>query len=225
MLVHISIYIFSLVTFFLLLAIEYFAKTRHNRILHDKISVKQEAAFINYKLLAGILITGIVNVYWLLTTGNGHLLGFPVNKGVWIIVLVSIAALFTGYASAKKIFPSQFTSEYVPSTFFIVTYVLFRTLFLIGYEFFFRGVVLFSMLIDAGEKAAIALNVLLYMLLHSFSNRKELIGTIPFGILLCAVTLFYQSVWPAIIIHVCLALSHETRILISYKSPLKMSAV
>lgn len=219
------IYIISLVAFLLLLAIEYYAKTRHNRILHDKISAKQEAAFINYKFLAGILITVIVNVYWLLTTGNSHLLGFPVNKGIWVIILASTAAFFTGYASAKKIFPAQFTSEHVPSTFFIVTYVLFRTLFLISYEFFFRGVVLFSMLIDAGEKAAIVLNVLLYMLLHSFSNRKELIGTIPFGILLCAVTLFYQSVWPAIILHVCLALSHEIRILISYKSPLKMSAV
>lgn len=214
-------YLICFVAFILLLMAEFYAKARKSRTLYDILSSSHEISILNHKLICGIIITGSAAVYWFLSTGNINFLAFKVNDWALLFILASTAAMFIGYASAKKIFPANSSSAHVPSLYFTATYLLLRALFLIAYEIFFRGVLLFSILIEVGEMNAIAVNVLLYMLLHSFSNRKELIGTIPFGLLLCVMTLLYQSIWPAVIIHLCLALGHEITLLNNHRSSIK----
>jgi membrane protease YdiL (CAAX protease family) len=101
------------------------------------------------------------------------------------------------------------------------TYFFVRALFLIVYEFFFRGVLLQALLGVVNMEWAIAINIILYAIAHAFSNKKELIGSIPFGLLLCLVTIKLQSVWPAIIIHLALSFSYETRISYLYSRLIK----
>jgi membrane protease YdiL (CAAX protease family) len=83
------------------------------------------------------------------------------------------------------------------------------------YEFFFRGMMLFVMMEDFGTEAAVIINILLYVLIHWF-NKAERVGSVPMGLILCWVTIHYHSVWPAVYIHVALALSHEFTLFFRY---------
>ena len=92
-------------------------------------------------------------------------------------------------------------------------HIVLRSLFLICYEWFFRGCLLFCCISIFGTTAAIIINLVLYMFIHSFNGKKEMIGSIPFGLILCVFTVWYQSVWPAIFLHLLLSLSYESFLL------------
>ncbi|MFN2440458.1 MAG: CPBP family intramembrane glutamic endopeptidase, partial [Chitinophagaceae bacterium] len=91
--------------------------------------------------------------------------------------------------------------------------LLIRIPFLIIYEIYFRGVLLVICIHSFGVNAATLINVILYAVAHVYSSRKELIGTVPFGLVLCLATTIAQSVWPAIIMHLLLALPYEILLL------------
>ncbi|WP_276504822.1 CPBP family intramembrane glutamic endopeptidase [Terrimonas pollutisoli] len=93
------------------------------------------------------------------------------------------------------------------------THLLLRSSFLACYEWFFRGCILFSCIENFGVIAAIGINLVLYVLIHSFNGKKEMYGSIPFGLILCVFTIWYQSVWPAILLHLMLSSSHEVFLL------------
>ena len=78
------------------------------------------------------------------------------------------------------------------------------------------------MIEDLGVIPAVIVNLILYALLHWF-DKKERYGSLLMGIILCGVSIYYQSIWPAIIIHLSLALSHEITLLINNKSLIKKS--
>ena len=59
--------------------------------------------------------------------------------------------------------------------------------YLVGYEFLFRGFLLFSCLESFGYWPAIIINVCLYSLFHITKGSKEAIGSLFFGFLLCYV--------------------------------------
>ena len=82
-------------------------------------------------------------------------------------------------------------------------------LYLIAYEFLFRGILLFSSMQLLQPITAITLNITIYSLFHLQKGQKEIIASIPFGIILCLLTIKSQSIWPAIFLHNILALSNE----------------
>src|SRR5688572_18325669 len=172
-------YLICSIVFILLFLAERFENARKSRTLFDILSTGGKLSLLFKKLFFGIIITGSATVYWFLSSGDMRLLTNTIPRDSWLLILIllSTAAMITGFVSAKKIISTGLISAHVPSTYFTASYLLFRTLFLIGYEFFFRGVLLLRILTDAGEEIAIAINILLYALLHCFSNRKELIGT------------------------------------------------
>ncbi len=88
-----------------------------------------------------------------------------------------------------------------------------RIVFLIVYECFFRGLLLFLAISMAGVYIAVSVNIMFYMLIHFFSNKKEILGTVPFGIILCVLSFLNESVWPAITVHLALALTYEILLL------------
>jgi membrane protease YdiL (CAAX protease family) len=81
--------------------------------------------------------------------------------------------------------------------------------YLLAYEFLFRGIVLYSSVKAAGYWPAILLNVFLYALAHWPKGIKEVLGAIPFGIVLCLITLETGAMWAAFFVHVVLALSGD----------------
>ena len=94
-----------------------------------------------------------------------------------------------------------------------IIYIIVRLLFLLSYEIFFRGVLFWYSLQYLSLVNAIFLNLLLYALIHITDSKKEIIGSIPFGIILCLFTYYSGSIWPAFIIHASLSLGYEAIII------------
>lgn len=82
-------------------------------------------------------------------------------------------------------------------------------LYLFGYEFMFRGLLLFSFYYAYGTGIAIAVNCALYSLVHIPKGKKETLGAIPLGIVLSLVTLNTGSIFVAFVFHVIMALSND----------------
>ena len=78
-------------------------------------------------------------------------------------------------------------------------------LYLFGYEFLFRGVLLIPLIEPLGMWPAIAINTALYSATHTPKGLDETIGAIPLGIVLCLLTISSGTIWIAFIVHVVMA--------------------
>ena len=194
-----------------------------NGHLRDILSEKGEPAILLTRLFSGIFLLGfgtiIISIQRNIDVGIFTLVWIDYSTAVWIII---VAAIIIGIISAyKKIYPTNNSRHSLP-LYLPLSFVFVRTLFLIVYECFFRGVMLFVMIEDFGLAIAVVVNLILYALLHWF-DKKEKYGSVLMGCILCAASIYYHSVWPAIIIHLSLALSHEITLLINNKSLIKKS--
>jgi membrane protease YdiL (CAAX protease family) len=92
---------------------------------------------------------------------------------------------------------------------FFITYFIVRALFLFSYELWFRGFLLFDCIRWFGIPIAVSINVFLYVLVHIFNGKKEMLACIPFGFLVCFFGILFNAVWPAIIFHIGFSLVYE----------------
>lgn len=191
--------------------------------LKDVLSGKSEPGELFIRLIAGIFFLGIgtVVIFAKEIIDNKIFVPFLNDYQAPVLILTGAAMAIGSFSAHKELFPAD-NSRPLLSFSLPLYFLLIRTLYLIVYEFFFRGVMLFVMIKDLGLIAAVALNLLFYALVHWF-NRKERIGSVFMGIILCIVSIYYHSVWPAILIHFSLALSHEITLLINNKSLIKKS--
>jgi len=81
--------------------------------------------------------------------------------------------------------------------------------YLAGYEFMFRGFLLFSCLESFGYWPAIIINISLYSLVHLPKGRTETLASVFFGFILSYITIELGSFWFALLLHISLALSNE----------------
>ena len=78
-------------------------------------------------------------------------------------------------------------------------------LYLFGYEFLFRGVLLIPVVKALGVWPAIAINVAIYSATHIPKGLDETVGAIPLGLALCLLTLATGTIWIAFLVHVTMA--------------------
>ena len=78
-------------------------------------------------------------------------------------------------------------------------------LYLFGYEFLFRGVLLIPVVEALGVWPAIAINVAIYSATHIPKGLDETVGAIPLGLVLCLLTLATGTIWIAFLVHVTMA--------------------
>ncbi|MEJ6753900.1 MAG: CPBP family intramembrane metalloprotease [Flavobacteriales bacterium] len=78
-------------------------------------------------------------------------------------------------------------------------------LYLFGYEFLFRGVLLIPLIEPLGMWPAIAINIALYSATHIPKGLDETVGAIPLGFVLCLLTISSGTIWIAFIVHVVMA--------------------
>lgn len=189
--------------------------------LKDVLSGKGEAGILFSRLMAGIFFLGIgaivlferreLDVQIISLSWDGHYI-------VWI--LAAVAIIVGIYSALKK--PVTNNSLHSFPLHLPLSFVLIRTLFLMVYELFFRGIMLVIMMEDMGVVMAIIFNLIFYVLVHWF-DKQERYGSLIMGLILCGVTIYYYSIWPAVIIHLSLALGHEITLLIKNKSLIKKS--
>ncbi len=160
--------------------------------------------------LAGVLIMVLLPQI-LLPVVPAHLLRWPgqltnLKLSVFMFVTfpVSLIAVKHGHKQAARI-PGVAKAS-IQDT---VIHVILRSAFLASYEWFFRGCILHICVTQFGSATAIWINILLYAVIHSFNGKKEIWGSVPFGLALCLFTLWFQSIWPAILLHLLLSFSYE----------------
>ena len=77
-------------------------------------------------------------------------------------------------------------------------------LYLLAYEWMFRGLLFFPLL-PLGLAPAIALNTAIYVAVHVPKGITEAIGAVPFGVLACLMTYHWGSIWGPVVLHVALS--------------------
>jgi len=82
--------------------------------------------------------------------------------------------------------------------------------YLFGYEFLFRGVLLFPLVEAIGLWPAIAVNIGMYSATHIPKGLNEAIGAIPLSIVLCLLSVSTGSIWIAAIVHIAMAWTNTT---------------
>lgn len=87
----------------------------------------------------------------------------------------------------------------------IVFNLLTWSFYLLGYEFFFRGVLLFPLIEEIGLWPAVAVNAVLYSVAHMPNGRREAISVIPYGIIISIATYYTGAFWVSFIVHLGLA--------------------
>jgi len=129
----------------------------------------------------------------------------------WSYFLIPLI-LALGYRAAQGprnliMYPQIRMKRWTPSLVWLST--ISWIIFLIGYEFLFRGFLLFASLAIMDPLPAIALNCAIYALAHVYKGPGETFGAIPVGVLLCYLTLLTGNIWTAVILHSIMALSNE----------------
>ncbi len=81
--------------------------------------------------------------------------------------------------------------------------------YLFAYELLFRGLLLFTCVEVLGVWPAIAVNIALYSAVHLPKGAGETIGALPFGLLICYITLSTGTIWVAVVIHWVLSLTND----------------
>ena len=77
--------------------------------------------------------------------------------------------------------------------------------YLLGYEFLFRGVLLFPLVEEIGLWPAIAVNICMYSGTHIPHGREVTIGTIPLSIVFCLLSVQTGTIWIAFFVHIAIA--------------------
>jgi len=183
----------------------------------------------NFRMLNYLHIVGIVFMLVIPFMGASlpvFLFSFPdkISVGQAIIFLFCFftLAFFPWGQFSGKNYKTEYTLSSLPS---VLLYGSLRSVFLVSYEWFFRGLLLWSVCLWLGIVWSIVINTVLYTLIHIHKNKNELIGCVPFGLLVCVFTLWWQSVWPAIIFHLEIMIIHEWPVLKKFISPQKQAAL
>ncbi|WP_382302682.1 CPBP family intramembrane glutamic endopeptidase [Hwangdonia seohaensis] len=181
--------------------------------LENALVVVNGLRFINLKHIMGIVLFGIFP--FAMMPELRHLINtieVPKLHVLIPFVIVFFLSAFISNLSIKKHVNIEkiYAQHYSFSDAW--AYFIIRFWFLLFYEFFFRGVLLFMFLDHVTITIAIVCNVVLYMLIHAFDSKKEILGTIPFGIILCLLAYFTNSVWYAFLVHLSLSAVYEISI-------------
>lgn len=87
----------------------------------------------------------------------------------------------------------------------LINYLFGWFIYLLGYEFLFRGFLFLILIEPLGLWQAMAINVTLYSATHIPKGLDETIGAIPLGIVLCILTAISGNIWIAFVVHVIMA--------------------
>ena len=88
-------------------------------------------------------------------------------------------------------------------------YLVSTAAYMVVYEIFLRGILLYYLVDWVGVAIAIAVNTLIYVAMHLFKDLREALFCIPLGVFFCWITLYTKSVWPAAVLHLVMAVSFE----------------
>ncbi|MBT8259810.1 MAG: CPBP family intramembrane metalloprotease [Bacteroidia bacterium] len=211
-------YCLIIIAFLLYLIVSYLYKILNVNNLEKALQKSNGLTFLNLRHSIGILLFGVsflclhIEYVELLTIFN-H---FSFNIVLISLILIILTVLISKSSVKKTILNINYNNRvYIGNG---LLYFIVRSIFLLSYEFFFRGVLLFTLIDLFGLVLAIIINTLLYVLIHAFDSKAEIIGAIPFGIVLCLLSYYSESIVLPFIIHLSLSLVYEVSLFNFFKS-------
>jgi|WetSurMetagenome_2_1015567.scaffolds.fasta_scaffold277727_2 uncharacterized protein len=187
-----------------------------NHLMGGSFDRDDNTRFILFQRILGTFFFGFIPFMSILVTGN-KLTDYGLNtmnpvfsifSGLSIgAILILINFLNRRDVLNLSMYPVIRKKEWTLSLVYLSA--LSWLIYLFSYEFLFRGYLLFSMVQEFGIWNGVAVNVVLYSLVHVPKGWKEAAGALPLGFVLCIVCLHAGNIWPAFIAHTCLALSNE----------------
>ncbi|MBK6281398.1 MAG: CPBP family intramembrane metalloprotease [Draconibacterium sp.] len=78
-------------------------------------------------------------------------------------------------------------------------------IYLVGYEFLFRGILLFECFNTFGFWPAIAINIAIYSAIHMVNGKAQTIGALIFGGIACYLTITRGTILIPIFMHISLS--------------------
>jgi membrane protease YdiL (CAAX protease family) len=169
--------------------------------------------------LAGAVLYGIVPLMVLALAGISDIgagLGDIARWPLWLAGLAAVILTFIAAFSRTKGFgehyPHMPLKRWTASTW--LQNAGSWAVFLVAYEFLFRGFCLFTLAAAWGVWPAIAVTTALYVLTHLPANGSETLGSMLMGFGFGLLALAAGSFWPAAILHILIALTAETASLI-----------
>lgn len=127
---------------------------------------------------------------------------------VFMVVLIVMMTWFI--AGRKKSQPQSGTDNLhslPPSSLSVV--ITGWIIYLLGYEYLFRGILWFICYGAFGFYPALVINVIIYFVAHFGQDRRILIGSVPFGVILCLGAHLSGTFLLPFILHGALAVSYE----------------
>jgi membrane protease YdiL (CAAX protease family) len=200
-------------------------KNDGNKLMDEKGPVRNSGTLVGLQI-GGILWMGLVPFFIFKRSLESVILGntpLQILPVILFVVLIG-TTVFVASNQSKKDFLKTQDKEVVAEVFnssFVSRYMIARFIFLCVYEIFFRGYMLTDCIDQWGITIGIVINIALYMLIHLFSGKKEIIGCIPFGLALCAVSILFNAVWPAIVLHLALSFTYEISLVNRIRQSLK----
>lgn len=178
---------------------------------------KAAIALVFIQRLAGFLLFGLIPVLMVVGIRGltiqkvGLLFNNPWATIAYTLITILLILPFN-YLNAKQIetqkqYPQIRVSHWTMNLF--KKNSMLWGLYLWGYEFLFRGFLFFTSLEIMTVFWAIVLNITLYALAHWPKGMREVLGAIPFGLILCVITYLTGNFWYAFFVHTFLALSAE----------------
>ncbi len=173
--------------------------------------------FTIFHRLVGFLLFGLIPLFVGIFLLNEHwkdlglLLDYPKAFLAWsagvMIVLIPFNIQISKTAKNQGSYPQMRIQQWTPSLFILNAGLW--ILYLMGYEFLFRGMLFFSTLSAFGFWPAVLSNSVLYGLVHAPKGKGEVGGAFIFGIVLCLGCYYSGGFWFAFFIHGFQAIFNE----------------
>jgi membrane protease YdiL (CAAX protease family) len=173
--------------------------------------------YVVFQRLSGVVFLGVIPavVAFTLTTPGAHLFGLGFGHfgaslaytGVIGFLIVALTYVASNQPHRLQRYPEMRVALWTARV--ATVNALAWAAYLVAYEFLFRGLLLFLCYEAFGFWPAAAVNVALYATTHIPKGPEETAGSIPYGLLLCYVTLSTGSLFAAIATHLIMALSND----------------
>ena len=179
-------------------------------------SVKNHVFHFVSKKASGFLLLGLIPgiIYFPFSEtpfGTFGLTFYHLISAFWIIFILSVIIVLATYFNQKS--NPENNSLQIPikkwnSRLFAIN-SLGWIIYLMAYEFLFRGILLYECNVAFGYWTAIAINTAIYSAIHMVNGKEQAIGALIFGPIACHFVLEFGTLWIPIFMHMALSLSSD----------------
>ena len=127
--------------------------------------------------------------------------------GIGMVLVIVIGLLTTRSDSSLEVYPEVRVRFWRPNILFLSA--LTWTIYIVAVEFFYRGLLLQTLLLHIDRVPAIAACAALFGLAHYFRLNRMTVVSIVWGVVSCVIVLQTGSLIPVMVIHLSMALVTE----------------